>query len=74
MHDRWPLFFKTIIDAFNLRELTLSGRQFTWANNQQTQTCEKLHKSLVSTEWDLKFSRTIVQAFTREISDILLSF
>ena len=25
--------------------------------------------SLVSTEWDLKFSQTIVQAFTREISD-----
>ena len=39
--DRWPFLFNAIIDAFNLRELELSGRQFTWANNLQVPTFEK---------------------------------
>jgi exonuclease III len=26
--ERWPFFFNEIIDAFNLRELELSGQQF----------------------------------------------
>jgi hypothetical protein len=30
--DKWPFLFNAIIDSFDLREIELSGRQFTWAN------------------------------------------
>jgi len=68
-NDRWPFLFNAIIDAFNLRELELSGRQFTWANNLEIPTFEKLDRILSCTEWELKFPRTTVQALSREISD-----
>ena len=68
-NDIWPFLFNAIIDAFNLKELDLSGRKFTWANNLQNPTFEKLDIILMSTEWELKFPKSYVQALTREISD-----
>jgi hypothetical protein len=29
----WPYLFNAIIDGLNLRELEMSGRKYTWANN-----------------------------------------
>ena len=52
--NRWPFLFNAVIDAYNLRELELSGRQFTWANNLPNQTFEKLDRVLVTTEWEAK--------------------
>lgn len=68
-NNRWPFVFNAIIDAANLRELGLSGRQFTWANNLPHQTFEKLDRILVTTEWEAKYPRCTVQALTQEISD-----
>ena len=68
-NDRWPFLFNAIIDAFNYRELAMTGRQFTWSNNRQNQTFKKLDRVLSCTDWDSKFPRTIIQALTREISD-----
>lgn len=31
-HARWPCVFNAIIQSLNLRELAMSGRQFTWAS------------------------------------------
>ncbi|KAJ1267831.1 hypothetical protein BS78_07G088000 [Paspalum vaginatum] len=67
--NRWPFLFNAAIDAYNLRELELSGRQFTWANNLSNQTFEKLDRILVTTEWETKYPKATVQALTREISD-----
>jgi hypothetical protein len=49
-NDRWPSLFNTVINSLNLRELELSDRRFTWINNLQTPTFEKLDKILVSIE------------------------
>ncbi|WVZ53557.1 LOW QUALITY PROTEIN: hypothetical protein U9M48_004480 [Paspalum notatum var. saurae] len=68
-NNRWPFLFNAVIDAYNLRELDLSGRQFTWANNLPNQTFEKLDRVLVTTEWETKYPKATVQALTREISD-----
>ncbi|WVZ83656.1 hypothetical protein U9M48_030783 [Paspalum notatum var. saurae] len=68
-NNRWPFLFNAIIDAYNLRELDLSGRQFTWANNLPNQTFEKLDRVLITTEWEIKYPKATVQALTREISD-----
>lgn len=67
--DRWPFLFNAIIDGLDLRELVMSGRQFTWANNLQNPTFEKLDRVLMSTEWEQKFPLSTLQALTREISD-----
>jgi hypothetical protein len=40
--DRWPFLFNTVINNLDLRELELSRRQYTWANNLPTPTYEKL--------------------------------
>lgn len=45
---RWPFIFNAVIESLNLREILLSGRQFTWANNLETSTYEKLHRVIVS--------------------------
>ncbi|KAJ1295357.1 hypothetical protein BS78_01G217600 [Paspalum vaginatum] len=66
---RWPFLFNAVIDACNLRELELSGRSFTWANNRTVKTFEKLDRILTSTEWELKYPGSTVQALNREISD-----
>jgi hypothetical protein len=58
-----------IINSLNLRELELSGQQFTWANNLQTPTFEKLDRILVSTYWEVKSPQVIVRALPRGILD-----
>jgi hypothetical protein len=39
---RWPFIFNAIIESLDLRELALSGRQFTWINRRDNLTYEKL--------------------------------
>jgi exonuclease III len=37
---RWPFVFNAIIESINLREIVLSGRQYTWASRRETPTYE----------------------------------
>jgi hypothetical protein len=52
-----------IIDGLNLRELEMSQCKFTWP------IFEKLHRILITTEWEEKFPLSTVRALTREISN-----
>jgi hypothetical protein len=67
--DRWPFLFNAVINSLNLRKLELWGRQYTWTNNLQIPTYEKLDRILLSTYWELKYPKVSVHALTREISD-----
>ena len=62
---RWPFLFNAVIDSLDLRELSLSGRQFTWANNRSTPTFEKLDRVLVTTDWEFKYPLASVRALER---------
>ena len=53
-NPRWPFLFNAIIESLDLREIDLSGRQFTWANRRDTPTFEKLDRILASVEWEQK--------------------
>jgi endonuclease/exonuclease/phosphatase family metal-dependent hydrolase len=66
--DRWLLLFNAVINSLDLRELELSGRQYTWANNLQTPTYEKLDRILVSTEWEVKCPKVNASALPRALS------
>jgi hypothetical protein len=61
-NDRWPFLFNVVIDNLNPRELEMTGKNYTWANSLEDPTYEKLDKILMSTEWEQKFSLSIVVA------------
>ena len=61
--------FNAIIESFSLREIELTGRQFTWANSLPVPTYEKLDRVLTSIDWEQKFPLVMVQALQRAISD-----
>jgi endonuclease/exonuclease/phosphatase family metal-dependent hydrolase len=68
-NTRWPFIFNAIIESLDLRELSLSGRQYTWANRRDTPTYEKLDRILASVEWEQKYPLVSVRALTRSGSD-----
>ena len=63
--DRWPFLFNAVIDSFDLREIDLTGRQFTWANSLTKPTYERLDRALMSTEWEFKYPLVSLQALDR---------
>jgi hypothetical protein len=66
---RWPFIFNSIIENLNLKEIILSGRQFTWESRRENPTYEKLDRVLTSVEWEQKFPLVSVRALTRSRSD-----
>jgi hypothetical protein len=48
----WPFIFNSIIESLDLRDIALSGIQFTWANRRDNPTYEKLDRILVSVEME----------------------
>ena len=68
-NPRWPFLFNAVIDSFDLREIELTGRQFTWANSLPDPTFEKLDRVLMSTEWEFKYPMVTVHALDRGVSD-----
>jgi len=49
-NPRWPFLFNAVIDSFDLWQIDLEGRQFTWANSLSDPTFEKLDRVLMTTE------------------------
>lgn len=53
--EYWPFMFNVVIDSLDLREVTMLGRQFTWANSLSEPTYKKLDRVLMDTEWKINF-------------------
>lgn len=58
-----------IINTHELREIVMSGGQFTWSNNHVIPTLEKLDRILVSSDWEDLFPLMTVRKLVRELSD-----
>jgi hypothetical protein len=67
--NKWSSLFNSIIDVHELIELDLCGRLFTWSNNRNPPTYEKLDRFLVSPEWDLHYNNVNVAGLSRSFSD-----
>ena len=69
--NRWPLLFNTVIDNWDLREISMVGRQFTWDNSLPEPTYEKLDRVLMDTDWESMFPLVSVWALehTEGLSD-----
>nr|XP_045089534.1 uncharacterized protein LOC123497248 [Aegilops tauschii subsp. strangulata] len=63
--DHWPFLFNAVIDSLDLREVSMIGRQFTWANSLPEPTYEKLDRVLMDTDWESKFPMVSVRALPR---------
>ena len=68
-NHRWPFLFNAVIDSFDLREIDLTWRQFTWANSLPDPTYEKLDRVLMTTECEFKYPMVTVNALDRGVSD-----
>lgn len=60
--DHWPFLFNVVIDCLDLREISMIGRQFTWAKSLPEPTYEKLDRVLMDTDWESKFPMVSVRA------------
>jgi exonuclease III len=67
--SKWPNLFNMVIQSLDIREIEMSGRQYTWVGSGDDPTFEKLDRVLVSTEWEQKFPLTTVHAKDRSTSD-----
>jgi hypothetical protein len=66
---KWPNLFNAVIESLDLKEIVMSGRQFTWAGPGDNPTYEKLDRVLVRSEWEIKFPFSTVEQRDRNISD-----
>ena len=65
----WSFLFNAILEQAGVRELEITGREFTWGNNLPIPTFEKLDRILCSTEWEEVYPLTQITALTRGKSD-----
>jgi hypothetical protein len=67
--SRCSALFNSIIEMHGLIDLDLSDRLYTWSNNRNNPTFEKLDRFLVNPEWDLMFHNATVRGLDRSLSD-----
>jgi endonuclease/exonuclease/phosphatase family metal-dependent hydrolase len=67
--SKWSTPFNSIIEHWGLKELVVSGRSYTWSNNQQDPLFEMLDRVLMSPEWELQFPLVTVRTLVRGVSD-----
>jgi endonuclease/exonuclease/phosphatase family metal-dependent hydrolase len=63
--DHWPFLFNVVIDILDLREVSMIGRQFTWANNLPEPTYKKLDCVLMDSHWEDNYPMVLVRALER---------
>ena len=66
---KWPKLFNDVIESLDLKEIVMSGHQYTWAVPGDNPIFEKLDRVLASTDWEDKFPLSIVEPRDRDISD-----
>jgi exonuclease III len=67
--NKWSSLFNAIINSHDLREIDMSGGQYTWSNNQINPTLEKLDRFLMSSDWEDLFLLTTVHKVARDVSN-----
>lgn len=67
--NKYSDILNSIISAYELREIAMTGGQFTWNDNQTDPTLEKLDRVLMSKEWQDLFPSVVINKLPREVSD-----
>lgn len=61
--------FKAALDALEIKEINLSGRRYTWSNEQQNPIMTKIDRCFCSTAWDVLFPASHLRALPVVASD-----
>ena len=61
--------FNNIISIYDLLDIHLVGGKYTWSNNQENPTLERLDRVLISKQWEDLFPSVFLYKLPREISD-----
>jgi hypothetical protein len=67
--NRYSQMFNWIINSYGLREIALVGGKFTWSNNHDLPTLEKLDRVLMNDKWEGLFPLTTLRKRPRLMSD-----
>jgi hypothetical protein len=68
-HSRFSDVFNSIIQTHELREIPMFGGGYTWSNNRESPTIEKLDRVLVTREWESLFPNVWVYKLPRDKLD-----
>ncbi|XP_073361930.1 uncharacterized protein [Aegilops tauschii subsp. strangulata] len=61
--------FRAKLNLLELKELYLNGRRYTWSNERQVATLEKIDHVFVSNEWDEAYPACFLSALGTAVSD-----
>ncbi|KAF8733041.1 hypothetical protein HU200_015400 [Digitaria exilis] len=61
--------FRQFVNDMELKDLPLHGRRYTWSNEQNHPTLERLDRVLVTADWDAMFPFSFMQALSSDMSD-----
>ena len=61
--------FRRFVDEMELKDVPLHGRYFTWSNERENATLEKLDRLLVTVDWELLYPACFLQALSSDMSD-----
>lgn len=61
--------FRAVLDFLHLKEMRLSGRKFTWSNEQEDPVLTKIDHFFHSIDWHLHFPNAHLQAVYTACSD-----
>ena len=61
--------FRAKLNLLELKELYLNGRRYTWSNERQMATLEKIDHVFVSNEWDEAYPTCFLSALGTAVSD-----
>jgi hypothetical protein len=65
--------FNTIIDAYELIDIDMIDGKFTWSNNQNPPTLERLDRFLMSKGWEDIFPRVTLRKKPERLLTTILS-
>ncbi|XP_072150422.1 uncharacterized protein [Setaria viridis] len=61
--------FRRFVDDLQLKDIFLHGRRYTWSNERNTPTMERLDRVLVTVDWELNYPFFYLQALSSDFSD-----
>ena len=67
--NKWSRLFNAIIENWELKELEMPGRRYTWSNNHVEPTLKKLDRVLFSLAWEQLYPLVSLKVLAKEMSD-----
>ena len=61
--------FRRALNTCHLKEIKLQNRKFTWSNERENPTLERLDRAFCNPSWDLTFESHVLHALSSSLSD-----